>query len=362
MPIQHLLIKNFRCFDNFSLDVTHPLLLITGPNGSGKSSLLEALHYGCYLRSFRTHLPRELISFDNENFFIKIQLQETLNDTTFDHELHIGFSKKKRLVKIDNKNITSYKELSTLYRVVTLTEDDLNLIKGAPEIRRLFLDQALSLEYPEFVAHARRHKQILENRNALIQRGGYGQDSYVLWTQQLWQEAVIIQEYRCKLLATLEHKTNSMLKERFGQDLALAFQYQPKKMAKGQTFEDFWASNGELRTLEPIFKRSLFGAHLDDFSLQFCHKASRAFASRGQQKLIVMLIKIAQMQGIIAKNGPSLFILDDFMTDFDQERGSKLFELLLDLKSQLIFTCPTNSGYFEELLRSHGAQHISLTP
>lgn len=361
MPIQHLLIKNFRCFNNFSLAITNNLVLITGPNGSGKSSLLEALHYGCYLRSFRTHLPRELINFDNENFFIKIQLQEHTHKATFEHELHIGFSKKKRLVKIDNKSIASYKELSTLYRVVTLTEDDLSLIKGSPEVRRLFLDQALSLEYPEFITHARRYKQILENRNALLQRGGYTHDSYRLWTQQLWQETVHIQKYRCTMLAALEEKTTNIL-QRFGQDLILTFTYQPKKMVKGQSFEDFLALQGELKALEPLFKRSLFGAHLDDFSIQFCEKSSRSFASRGQQKLIVMLIKIAQMQGIIAKSGSALFILDDFMTDFDQQRGSQLFELMLDLKSQLIFTCPTNSGYFEELLRSHGAQHISLTP
>ena len=363
MHIQHLHIKNFRCFDNFSLDFINNIALITGANGSGKSTVLEALHYGCYLRSFRTHVPRELIRFDDENFFIKIQVQETVNEHAFDHELQVGFSKKKRIIKIDQKNVTSYKELSHLYRVITLTEDDLMLIKGSPEGRRLFLDQALALEHPEFMAHARRYKQILENRNALLQRGGYTNESYFLWTQQLWQEALLLQNYRRPLLATLEHKTNRMLRDWFGQELSLAFSYQTKKMIKDQSFDEFWDNFGELRTLEGILKRSLFGAHLDDFSIQFCDKTSRSFASRGQQKLIIMLIKIAQMQEIIAKNGPTLFLLDDFMTDFDQQRGTVLLSLLFELKSQLIFTCPTNSGYFENLLRDYyGAQHIILTP
>lgn len=113
---------------------------------------------------------------------------------------------------------------------------------------------------------------------------------------------------------------------------------------------------------ENVFKRSLFGAHLDDFSIEFCHKTSRAFASRGQQKLIIMLIKIAQMQEIIAKNGPTLFLLDDFMTDFDQQKGTILLSHMLELKSQLIFTSPVSSGYFEEFLHNHGAQRIILTP
>jgi DNA replication and repair protein RecF len=359
--IQQLHIKNFRCFNNFLLDFTNRISLIAGPNGSGKSSILEALHYGCYLRSFRTHIPRELITFDYENFFIKIQIQETVNDSNFDHELHIGFSKKKRLIKIDQQNISSYKELSRLYRVITLTEDDLTLIKGSPEVRRLFLDQALTLEYPEFLAHVRRYKQILENRNALLQ-GSYTQESYKLWTQQLWQESETVQHYRYKLLAALEYKTNKMLKEWFGEELTLSFSYLPKKVIFGRSFDEFWETIEQIRIAENVFKRSLFGAHLDDFSIEFCHKTSRAFASRGQQKLIIMLIKIAQMQEIIAKNGPTLFLLDDFMTDFDQQKGTILLSHMLELKSQLIFTSPVSSGYFEEFLHNHGAQRIILTP
>jgi DNA replication and repair protein RecF len=359
--IQQLYIKNFRCFNNFSLDFTNKLALITGSNGSGKSSILEALHYGCYLRSFRTHIPRELIGFDQENFFIKIQIKEMVNDHDFNHELQIGFSKKKRVIKIDQNTVTSYKELSRLYRVITLTEDDLTLIKGSPEVRRLFLDQAISLEFPEFLSHLRRYKQILENRNALLQRGGYTQESYALWTHQLWQQSIILQEHRRMVLKNLELKTNAMLQDWFSQELTLAFDYQTKKIIHDQPFDDFWNEIGPLKTMESAFKRSLFGAHLDDFSIQFCSKTSRSFASRGQQKLIVMLIKIAQIQEIIAKNGSTLFLLDDFMTDFDQQKGALLLSRMLDLKSQLIFTCPTSSGYFEDLLRNHGAQSIELT-
>lgn len=361
MHIQNITIKNFRCFNNFSLDFTNRIALITGPNGSGKSSILEALHYGCYLRSFRTHIPRELISFDLENFFIKIQIQEQVNEHSFDHELQVGFSKKKRLIKIDQQNVTSYKELSRLYRVITVTEDDLTLIKGSPEVRRLFLDQAISLESPEFLSHLRRYKQILENRNALLQ-GNYTQELYRVWTQQLWQESTILQQYRRKLVETLEHKTNIMLRDWFGQELTLSFTYMSKKLIFDQSFDDFWETIGQLKTTETIFKRSMFGAHLDDFSIQFCHKTSRSFASRGQQKLIIMLIKIAQIQEIIAKNGPTLFLLDDFMTDFDPHKGTLLLSHMLELKSQLLFTSPTDSGYFEELLRNQGAQHIVLTP
>ena len=122
MRLTHLHIKNFRCFNTLELDFTTPITLIEGLNGTGKTSLLEALHYVCYLRSFRTHIPSELVQFGQEHFFIRAQLQKEDHEQ---HNLQVGFSHKKRLVKVDEKSIGSYKEILNYYRIVTLTEDDL---------------------------------------------------------------------------------------------------------------------------------------------------------------------------------------------------------------------------------------------
>lgn len=359
--IEQLTLKNFRCFKQYTIDFLAPISCIIGDNGSGKSSILEALHYACYLRSFRTHMPRELVQFDHENFFIKAVLQETVNLMPLPHELTLGFSKRKRLVKIDQQAVTSYKDILKLYRVITLTQDDLLLIKGNPEGRRLFLDQALALEFSEYHSRNKRYKHILENRNTLLYQGGYTQDSYLLWTQQLWQEALIIQGYRRQFLKRLETSINHMLSTTFGEGLSIIFVYQSKKIREGQSFEEFLTDCNDLYPSEALMRRSLFGAHLDDFSIDFCQKNSRAFASRGQQKLIVMLIKIAQLQEITAKHGKVLFLLDDFMTDFDSQRGEMLLSLMLALPCQLIFTSPSKSSYFEMLLRDHKAQEIVLT-
>lgn len=360
MLIEQLILKNFRCFKNYSLDFSSTISCITGPNGSGKSSILEALHYACYLRSFRTHVPRDLVNFDDENFFIKVKINEPVGAISLSHELTMGFSKKKRIVKIDQKSVTSYKDISKLYRVVTLTEDDLSLIKGSPDGRRLFLDQALALEFPEFLMQSKHYKKILENRNALLYRGGYTHESYCLWTEQLWQETIIIQNYRIRMLKKLEQATNDMLMTLFGEGLTLVFDYHAKKTDDPQSFEDFLHCNCALQSEESMLRRSLFGAHLDDFSIEFCHKSSRSFASRGQQKLIIMLIKIAQIQEITAKHGHVVFLLDDFMTDFDYQKGKILLSLMRTLNCQLIVTSPTNSDYFDTILGHRDVQHINL--
>src|SRR5260370_35305801 len=101
---------------------------------------------------------------------------------------------------------------------------------------------------------------------------------------------------------------------------------------------------------EQYFKRSLFGAHVDDFIITLEGKKSRACASRGQQKMIVLLVKIAQIKQLTLKNGPIIFLLDDFMTDFDVERGASLLQVLFELNCQLIFTSPRRDSALESAL------------
>lgn len=355
MRIEHIHIKNFRCFKDIALTIEKPIVLISGENGSGKSSLLEAIHYGCYLRSFRTHIARELIHFDADNFFVKMQMQNEL----LYYNLHIGFSGKKRLVKIDEREITSYKDLAKLYRIITITEDDLSIIKGSPDGRRLFIDQAVSLQFPEFISHLKRYRRILENRNALLDKGSFTHNEFIIWTEQLWQESRIIQEHRKALLQELQHKTNSLLTQWFDESISICLSYQQKKMQE-ESF-DIFISNNDLLLLERRQRRSLFGAHLDDIAIEFCHKTSRSFASRGQQKLILMLLKIAQMQIMASNNELAIFLLDDFMTDFDALKSKILLDILQSLKTQLFFTSPLSKGIFEDLLLTYDTHHIKLT-
>src|SRR5581483_100993 len=94
LRLSHIVLKNFRCFDNLSINVDSPVILICGANGTGKTSLLEALHYACYLRSFRTHVTRDLIALSHDSFFIKL----TVHKNATAHTISIGSSGNKRLV------------------------------------------------------------------------------------------------------------------------------------------------------------------------------------------------------------------------------------------------------------------------
>jgi DNA replication and repair protein RecF len=352
LQLASIYLKDFRCFEQTVIDLDSPIVLICGSNGTGKTSLLEALYYGCYLRSFRTHTSRDLIALGKESFFVKFLVRDTKEDNTIDHTIQIGFANNKRLVKVDNKATVSYKDLLAYYRVVSLTEDDLKLIQDGPEERRAFLDAALLLHDASFMVKMREYRIVLENRNALLQKDIIDKDTYFVWTKKLWEHTITIQEMRKQFLAALEAAINGMLDHYIDPQLSLAMTYQAKK-ASDQQFDHFLQKNGSLDELlrqEQYFKRSLFGAHVDDFMVILEGKKSRAYASRGQQKMIILLIKIAQIKQLAHKNGPTIFLLDDFMTDFDVERGKALLQALFELDCQLIFTSPRRDSALEGAL------------
>lgn len=360
MLLSKLNIINFRCFEQIELELNSQLILIEGENGSGKTSILEALHYLGYLKSFRTHITKELISMDSDGFFIKALFNDNNNEN---NDLQVGFSGKKRLVKINNKSVQSYKELMNYYRVITLTQDDLNLIREGPDVRRSFIDQHIMLGNPQFLSISRKYKQILDNRNALLRNGYCKYETYLLWTEQLWRQSVIIQNMRINALKNLEIEVNRLFYNYFARDINTNFIYEPKGTIT-ESFDDFIKLNPDLYENEQRQSRSLIGAHLDDFGIVFLNKKSKIFASRGQQKLIILLIKVAQIIELKAGNsvsmGSIIFLLDDFMTDFDIKRIQLLMPLLFSLDTQLIFTCPTEEGPLKKLLLEKKALIIPL--
>jgi len=339
--IRSLSLKNFRCFTSSTFNFDSPVVLIEGANGSGKTSLLEAIHYACYMRSFRVHSPKDLIQFGSESFFIT---------TAFDdHTVSVGVMQTgnttKRQVKIDGTSITSHKELREFCRVVTVTEDDLMLIKGGPEKRRSFIDHALFLLDVNALEIFKLYQDILDNRNALLSKQAQVDDQQLIfWTQKLWDLSKIIEKNREDLLTIISAKAINALRL-FWPESSITFDYLSKGTSQ-ETFEDFLteSSTTNLFDKEKRYGRTLFGAHLDDIDITVGSKKARYFSSRGQQKLLVMMLKIALVEHLLETQGNTAFLLDDFTTDFDQSIARKLMDICLNTRAQLIFVSPLHDG------------------
>lgn len=345
MYLSKLQLQNLRCFSDKELEFDQKITLIEGLNGSGKTTIIEALYYLCYLRSFRTNITQDLISFERDSFFIKALL---LKNASLEQEtLQVGFSPAKRLVKLNNQPIESFKQLVDSYRVVVLTEDDLNIIQGGPEVRRSFIDQYIYLQNPNWSIEMRNYKRVIDNRNALLKSKNFDLEHYQVWTDQVIKRSELVRNKRIMQLQALELEINQILASNFNEEFAIEFAYQQRE----------WQKN--MQHKEQIMERTLFGAHLDDYQIKLCSQFSRKFASRGQQKLVAILMKIVQVKLLKQRfNGAILFLLDDFVTDFDEHKITTLFNILHALEVQLVFTAPNLDQKHKNILINYGAKVI----
>lgn len=343
MIVKEFTVNQFRCFSEKKIACDGRIVIVQGANGSGKSSLLEALHYACYLRSFRTHLQRDLIKLGNESFFVHVTVAQ--EEIPALDQIHIGFSGAEgKTVSCNHNAVQSYKELIAHLKVVTLSADDIFLVQGEPEVRRDFLNYAMLLQDPQSMPLFKRFKTIVGQRNSLLAAGYGDKDQLMIWTEKLWEESRAIRSGRKDFLQLLENDVNTLLQTYFQTSdggLSVAFAYHARNIQEDETFAEFWQRyEQKLVHSEYEMRRSLFGAHLDDFIIQFQQKKARAFASRGQQKLLALLIKVAQLAQLSRVGEPGVLLLDDFVTDFDYTRMQHCVAALKDLKYQMFISCP----------------------
>ena len=344
--IKDIELQNFRCFQNQKLSLDHKVIILHGNNGKGKTTLVEAIYYLCYFKSFRSRFPDVLVREGENHFFLKGSFQRDEIATT----VQIGYASKKKMIKVNDKALSSYRDVLDLYRVVVFTNDDIDLIREGPKGRRQFIDQVVMLDDVRTAEVYQEYNQILKQRNASLEQK-HSQEMYMIWFQKLYELSQKIISFRIDMLKRLEDEAHVFIEKHFKGEFTICMKYKSDlKAFSNISFEDFFASNQDLYQKELIMKRSLFGAHLDDVIFFFQEAKAQAYSSRGQQKILLFLVKMAQVSLLQSKGFVSLLLFDDFISDFDIDRLKSIISIISSLKNQLIFTSPYYNNFLKEVL------------
>jgi len=347
--VNKIKLKNFRCFKNNEFNFDSRFVIFQGDNGIGKTSLLEAIYYTCYLKSFRTRLNKELPHFESEHFFLQVDFDEHCGEG---NSIHVGYSEQDgKIVKFNKKQILSYKDVTSRFRVISIAQDDLLLVTGSPDYRRAYLNQSLFLLDSNFMQNLKKYKQVLDHRNSFLAINapslllGKKLQELKVWTKQLWEQSITLQRSRVKFLKDIEVRVNSLLNKYFDDKIGqILLKYLPRNIDLSHDFDGFWGFyEKNVLSKECKFCRGFFGAHLDDFTITLSDKRARVFASRGQQKMVLFLLKIVQLQMLQQEGEPGVLLLDDFLTDFDQNRLTCFLNVLKDMNNQVFLTSPLRS-------------------
>ncbi|TVQ79178.1 MAG: DNA replication and repair protein RecF [Bradymonadales bacterium] len=338
MLVTSLKLFQLRRFEFFEAKEFHPQLnVIVGKNAQGKTSILEALSLISQLRSFRSHRLDELVKRGQSQMAVTAVLSKPTHTRVL-----IGVENGRRVIRVDDKKLQSPAKYPLRGMSVSFVPDDLYLLKGGPEARRDFFDQlAMSLDPTAEAAFKQFHK-CLKQRNFLLKRIKEGQRSdreLELWTLQYIESSMRIYDIRRKTISQMAEILRLVYQSLFQLSESVDLSYQ-----HGFEREDFQKEELELRIARRIEAEkatgySLVGPHRDDIEFLLSEFSVRTYASQGQTRSLVIALKIAQLELIRGtRNIHPLLLLDDIISELDEQRVQALIGYLANYEGQLFVT------------------------
>lgn len=327
MGLSSLEIKNFRNLLSVHIEPDTGLNLIIGENAAGKTSLLETIFYLSYGRSFRQSQIKHLISYEKDLFRIICNLND--NSTRIGLERNL----KDQTIRINRQNVLRISELSTLLPVVVLHPDSHQLISAGPENRRQYMDWGVFHVEQQFITSWKKYKKALSQRNAAL-RMQQSDKLCSLWNLELLEHAKIIETYRLDYLNKIKVIVLDLARDLFP-DHSIEMSYK-RGWPEDIEFEQYLV-NSLNKDREKGFTQS--GPHRADIKISIDGKSAQVSISRGQQKKLVTLLKIAQLS-LFSKSSDRRCILlfDDLPAELDNENQNKIMLILSKLNIQLFIT------------------------
>ena len=336
MRVTRLSIRNFRSYEAAEVRLGPGLTVVTGPNGAGKTNLLEAIYFACTGRSCRTGNEREVVRFGAGVARLELDAERDGEG----HRITVGFEpgEAKRL-QVDGATVDKLTDESARPLVSVFLPDRLELVLGAPALRRAHLDQVIAALWPARVGTRRAYTQALGQRNALlaaIRAGRAGRSSLPAWDLELARHGVALAADRAAVVAGLAQPFAEHA-EALGLDGGAVLRYRPRSRA--ETAEALSAELSE-RTdgdLERGFTGH--GPHRDELVLKRAGRELRTYGSRGQQRLGLLALLLAE-RGVLAeeRGAAPLMLLDDVTSELDSLRREKLVEALREGQSVIATT------------------------
>ena len=341
MSIEQLEIKNFRNLAEVSLTPSSQLNAIIGNNGSGKTSLLEAIYFLGTAKSFRTPHSKQAIQFGSDQFVLFSKI--THNDSA---SVPVGISKSKTsiAIKIANKLVSSSSSLAEMLPVQLINPDVHKMLEEGPRYRRRFLEWGLFHVKPKYFFHWQSCRHILKQRNAALKQN-LSQREIAHWDSQLCEISTVITQIRKQYLEELQPVINQMLakvENLPGVEIRLA-----QGWSKEKSLEEVLVDNLETDRSRGFTQ---YGPQRVDLVILSQGVRAKEVVSRGQQKLITAIMKLAQLvmlnnldQG---KNG--ILLVDDLPAELDPHFRNTLVNMIAEQHCQVFITATESSMLFQD--------------
>ncbi|WP_196139790.1 DNA replication/repair protein RecF [Aliikangiella sp. G2MR2-5] len=331
MYLQAIEGKGVRNLADFSIEFDQRLNIIYGKNGAGKSSLLEAISLITSGRSFRTS-KLNIVTGNELNKFILFAKTSTNVKLGLQHEN----SEKKNRIRINGENITSLSKLASIYPTQVICPESYHLIDSGPSERRKFIDWILFHVEHSYLNAWKKYTQILKQRNALLRScQGKVTTELLSWDTQFLEAANEVNSQRAKMCSMLVESLESVLNKlevNIFDDIKISYY-----AGFTDTIEDKIVATRESDAFKGFTQ---YGPHKADIKIKLGSLLAKDKLSRGQKKLLINALFLAQTQLLKEKtNKESLFLIDDFTSELDSDNQRVLLQALMAQENtQIILT------------------------
>ncbi|GGY61581.1 DNA replication/repair protein RecF [Marinobacter zhanjiangensis] len=340
MALLSLQIDHFRNLSPASLEFSPSVNLIYGANGSGKTSLLEAIGYLGLGRSFRQHRHKAVCQEGEQRFVIFGQVQPTRNSDEGKVSVsRLGFSRdiqtQETRLRVDGENVYSLSVLASLFPVSVIDPGVFDIVAGGPGKRRQFLDWLVFHVEPSFGPLWQQCQRSISQRNQVLRSGTIDDHLLQVWDRQFVDLSEQVDRLRESVFREFESRLRRTLAEVHGEWADnLKVDYYPgwdRKKGLAETL-------AEHRDQERKVGHTLYGPNRADVRLRYHGRTVAEIFSRGQQKTLVILMKLTQGEVLAGHHKQVTFLLDDINAELDQTHRRLLAQRLTRLGSQVFLT------------------------
>ncbi|MEH2297114.1 DNA replication/repair protein RecF [Nostoc sp.] len=352
MYLKTLNLRQFRNYQDQKVEFTAAKTILVGNNAQGKSNLLEAVELLATLRSHRMTRDRDLVQ-EGEAI---AQINATLERETGVSDLTLTLRRNgRRSVALNGESIRRQMDFLGVLNAVQFSSLDLDLVRGGPEGRRNWLDTLLIQLEPVYAHILQQYNHVLRQRNAFLKKN---QDSALdtqhtelaVWDAQLATTGTRVIRRRDRAIQRLAPIATAWHASISGSTEILQIKYLPNIPLEDNHPEEvqqaFLAKIQQRAIAEMHQGTTLVGPHRDEIELTINQTPARQYGSQGQQRTLVLALKLAELQLIeeVVKE-PPLLLLDDVLAELDLSRQNQLLDAIQDRFQTLITT--THLGSFD---------------
>ena len=335
MHIKKVRVTNFRNYDNALVEFSKGISLIAGANAQGKTNLVESLVLCSTAKSPRTSNLQDLIKDGKQNAFADVVVERNYGEVIISFSLDLKGEKR---FKVNGNDVSKIGDIFGNIVVIYFCPNDLEIVSHSPAERREFMDTDISQLSGAYYNLLQRYNKILMQRNRLLKTE---RDRTMLlsqlsvWNEQLASCAALIVKTRKGFIEKLKGPAKDAMQYISSSKDVLEVEYVG---AKGQTAEEI--KQELLKGLEYNLERDIelgytsIGPHRDDIYFGLNGKDARSFSSQGQQRSIVLALKLAEMEIFKNEMGESpILVLDDVFSELDTTRQRKLYERMKEYQT-----------------------------